>query len=50
MKQRFDEENKMFQTVDYDLTSKIKEFELAYNERAEVVRNEEGFEIVPANF
>jgi hypothetical protein len=50
LKQRFDEENKMFQTVDYDLTSKIKEFELAYNERAEVVRNEEGFEIVPANF
>jgi hypothetical protein len=46
---RFNEENKVFKTVDYDLRDKIKEFELAYNERAEVERNEEGFKIVPAN-
>jgi len=49
LKKRFDEERKVFKTVDYDLTDKIREFELAYNERAEVIKNEEGFEIVPAN-
>ena len=49
LKSRFNEERKVFKEVDYDLSEKIKEFELAYNERAAVEENEEGFRIVPMN-
>ena len=46
---RFYEEKKVFKEIDYDLSEKIKEFELAYNERAEIEQNENGIRIVPAN-
>jgi hypothetical protein len=49
LKQRYTEEKDVFKNLDYDLAEKIREFELAYNERAEVEYNEEGFVIVPAN-
>jgi len=49
LKKRFYEEKTVFQNIDSDILEKIREFELAYNERAEVDYNEDGFVIVPSN-
>ena len=49
LKERFQVQRKTFKQIDPDIVEKIREFELAYNEKAEVEYNEEGFVIVPAN-
>ena len=46
IRKRFEEERKLWGTVDNDLGLKLKQFELAYNEKADVEFNETGYKIV----
>ena len=48
-KSRFFTERKTYGNVDYDLSEKVKEMELAFNEKYEVMEDEDGFDVRPAD-
>ena len=48
-KSRYQIEKKTFGTLDVDMVAKVKEMELAYNEKFEVMADEEGYDVRPIN-
>ena len=48
-KSRFLTERKKYGNVDYDLSEKVKEMEMAFNEKYEVMEDEDGYDVRPVN-